>query len=162
VVNWVADATPVVCQGLGGRQVRTGPEFGNIFDHFAVRYEYENGLTMSAMATQQRGISTRVGILHDEEEAEDEEQVVDAEEDPPETVLPLVPLLPRRLHPLVQGVEKTPQRCLPGIPRPVDATGALHVPPEAGSGRDAGGSRQRRIRRSGDETGSGGCPRRSV
>jgi len=65
VVNWVADATPVVCQGLGGRQVRTGPEFGNIFDHFSVRYEYESGLTMFAMATQQRGISTRVGnIIH--------------------------------------------------------------------------------------------------
>jgi predicted dehydrogenase len=65
VVNWVADATPVVCQGLGGRQVRTGPEFGNIFDHFAVRYEYEGGLTMFAMATQQRGISTRVGnVIH--------------------------------------------------------------------------------------------------
>jgi predicted dehydrogenase len=65
VVNWVADATPVVCQGLGGRQVRTGPQFGNIFDHFAVRYEYANGLTMFAMATQQRGISTRVGnVIH--------------------------------------------------------------------------------------------------
>jgi predicted dehydrogenase len=65
VVNWVADATPVVCQGLGGRQVRTGPQFGNIFDHFAVRYEYANGVTMFAMATQQRGISTRVGnVIH--------------------------------------------------------------------------------------------------
>ncbi len=65
VVNWVADATPVVCQGIGGRQVRTGPQFGNIFDHFAVRYEYKNGLTMFAMATQQRGISTRVGnVIH--------------------------------------------------------------------------------------------------
>jgi myo-inositol 2-dehydrogenase/D-chiro-inositol 1-dehydrogenase len=65
VINWVADATPVVCQGLGGRQVRTGPEFGNIFDHFAVRYEYADGMTMFAMATQQRGISTRVGnVIH--------------------------------------------------------------------------------------------------
>jgi predicted dehydrogenase len=65
VVNWVAGATPVVCHGLGGRQVRTGPQFGNIFDHFAVRYEYGNGLTMFAMATQQRGISTRVGnVIH--------------------------------------------------------------------------------------------------
>jgi myo-inositol 2-dehydrogenase / D-chiro-inositol 1-dehydrogenase len=65
VVNWVAGATPVVCQGLGGRQVRTGPQFGNIFDHFAVRYEYANGMTMFAMATQQRGISTRVGnVIH--------------------------------------------------------------------------------------------------
>jgi predicted dehydrogenase len=65
VVNWVADGTPVVCQGIGGRQVRTGPQFGNIFDHFAVRYEYRNGLTMFAMATQIRGISTRVGnVIH--------------------------------------------------------------------------------------------------
>jgi len=61
VVNWAAGATPAVCQGLGGRQVRTGSQFGNIYDHFAVRYEYGNGLTMFAMATQQRGISTRVG-----------------------------------------------------------------------------------------------------
>ncbi len=65
VVNWVADSTPVVCQGIGGRQVRTGAQFGNIFDHFAVRYEYKSGLTMFAMATQIRGISTRVGnVLH--------------------------------------------------------------------------------------------------
>jgi predicted dehydrogenase len=65
IVNWAADATPVICQGLGGRQVRTGPQFGNIYDHFAVRYEYQNGLTMFAMATQQRGINTRVGnIIH--------------------------------------------------------------------------------------------------
>jgi hypothetical protein len=32
---------------------------------------------------------------------------------------------------------KTPKGHLPGIPWPVDATGALHVPLEAGSGRDA-------------------------
>jgi len=65
VVNWAVDATPVVCHGIGGRQVRTGPEFGNIFDHFAVRYEYASGLTMFAMATQIRGITTRVGnVIH--------------------------------------------------------------------------------------------------
>jgi predicted dehydrogenase len=65
VVNWVANATPLVCQGLGGRQVRSGPQFGNVYDHFAVRYEYPSGLTVFAMATQQRGISTRVGnVIH--------------------------------------------------------------------------------------------------
>ena len=65
VVNWVANATPLVCQGLGGRQVRNGPQFGNVYDHFAVRYEYPGGLTVFAMATQQRGISTRVGnVIH--------------------------------------------------------------------------------------------------
>jgi hypothetical protein len=63
-------------------------------------------------------------------------------EPPPEDVLALV-LLPRSLHPLTERVEKTAKGCIPGIPRPVDATGALHVPPEAGSGRGDGGSRRR-------------------
>lgn len=34
---------PVSAIGLGGRQVRTDPKFGNIFDHFSIVYEYENG-----------------------------------------------------------------------------------------------------------------------
>ena len=29
---------------MGGRQVRTGPEYGHIYDHFAVDYEYPNGV----------------------------------------------------------------------------------------------------------------------
>ncbi len=33
---------PIAATGLGGRQVRTDPKFGNIWDHFAVVYEYEN------------------------------------------------------------------------------------------------------------------------
>jgi hypothetical protein len=70
-------------------------------------------------------------------------------EPPPEAVPPLEPLLPLPLDAFVERVEKAPKRRLPGVPRPIDATGALHVPPEAGSGRDAGGSRRRTIRRSG-------------
>jgi predicted dehydrogenase len=65
VANWVANGTPVVCQGIGGRQVRTGPQFGNIYDHFAVRYEYADGTPMYAMATQIRNVTTRVcNIIH--------------------------------------------------------------------------------------------------
>ena len=63
----------------------------------------------------------------------------------PIAILPLEPLLPHRLDPLVERVEKSPQGRLPGIPRPVDATGALHVPPEAGE-RDTGSPRRRTIR----------------
>jgi len=37
------DEPPVKCVALGGRQVRTAAEFGNIFDHFSVVYEYANG-----------------------------------------------------------------------------------------------------------------------
>jgi predicted dehydrogenase len=34
------DAPPVRCWGVGGRQVRTEPKYGNIFDHFSIVYEY--------------------------------------------------------------------------------------------------------------------------
>ena len=37
-------AHPVRAVGMGGRQVRTGPEYGHIFDHFAIDYEYPNGV----------------------------------------------------------------------------------------------------------------------
>ena len=37
VVNWALGAHPVRAVGMGGRQVRTGPEYGHIFDHFADR-----------------------------------------------------------------------------------------------------------------------------
>lgn len=65
VSNWVMGTTPKVAQGVGGRQVRTGPQFGNIYDHFAIRYEYPNGLTMFAFATQIKGVTNRIGnIIH--------------------------------------------------------------------------------------------------
>src|SRR3546814_10566208 len=34
---------PVSALGTGGRQVRTEPVFGHIYDHFAITYEYDNG-----------------------------------------------------------------------------------------------------------------------
>jgi predicted dehydrogenase len=38
----MGDKPPVAATGLGGRQVRTGPQWGNIFDHHAVVYEWPN------------------------------------------------------------------------------------------------------------------------
>ncbi len=53
VCSWLMhDRYPVRCVGNGGRQVRTGPEFGNIFDHFSVLYEYENGGRLFAQCRQ--------------------------------------------------------------------------------------------------------------
>ncbi len=46
VCNWVMDGYPVKARGMGGRQVRTDPKYGEIFDHFAVQYEYEDGTPM--------------------------------------------------------------------------------------------------------------------
>jgi predicted dehydrogenase len=46
---------PVTAIGTGGRQVRTGPEYGNIYDHHAVIYEYANGAKLFATCRQQPG-----------------------------------------------------------------------------------------------------------
>jgi len=52
VANWAIGAHPVRVVSLGGRQVRTQPEFGNIFDHFATDIEYPNGVHVMSMARQ--------------------------------------------------------------------------------------------------------------
>jgi predicted dehydrogenase len=49
VMNWVLRAHPVKATAVGGRQVRTGPEFGHIYDHFGVDYEYPNGVHVLSM-----------------------------------------------------------------------------------------------------------------
>jgi predicted dehydrogenase len=43
VINWAMQAHPTRCRGMGGRQVRTDPKFGHIFDHHAIQYQYESG-----------------------------------------------------------------------------------------------------------------------
>ena len=43
---WVKDAYPVKAYGMGGREVRTAPKYGQIFDHFAVEYEFADGTRM--------------------------------------------------------------------------------------------------------------------
>jgi predicted dehydrogenase len=59
-MNWMMGSTPVSCFGMGGRSVRTGPEFGNIYDHFTVEYEYPNGMRNLAMSGQMAGTTNRV------------------------------------------------------------------------------------------------------
>lgn len=48
VSNWLKGAYPVKAQGMGGRQVRTGPDSGQIFDHHAVEFTYEDGTVMAS------------------------------------------------------------------------------------------------------------------
>jgi predicted dehydrogenase len=43
---WVKGQWPVKAQGMGGRQWRTGPEYGEIYDHHAVEYEFADGSRM--------------------------------------------------------------------------------------------------------------------
>ena len=61
IINWVLDATPLKCIGIGGRQARFKPEGGNnIYDHIAVEYEYPNGVRVVHMGAQQDGITDRM------------------------------------------------------------------------------------------------------
>jgi predicted dehydrogenase len=60
VINWAIGSHPIQCMGLGGRQVRTGPEYGNVFDHFAVEYEYPNGARVLSMCRQIDGCSNEI------------------------------------------------------------------------------------------------------
>ncbi len=61
VINWAIGSHPVSCLGMGGRQSRTGPEFGNIWDHFTVEYEYPNGVRVMSMCSQIEGSTPRIG-----------------------------------------------------------------------------------------------------
>ena len=46
VINWLKEGYPDPRQGMGGRQVRTGKDYGEIFDHHAVEFEYADGSRM--------------------------------------------------------------------------------------------------------------------
>jgi len=52
IANWAIGAHPVRAVGLGGRQVRIDPVYGNIYDHFAIDYEYPNGVRVASYCRQ--------------------------------------------------------------------------------------------------------------
>lgn len=60
VCNWAVGKHPVKAISLGGRQVRTNPAYGHIFDHFATEYEYDDGVKMVSMCRQIDGTASRV------------------------------------------------------------------------------------------------------
>ena len=65
VANWVLthqekaspdeQAHPIRASGMGGRQVRTGKEYGEIFDHHAVEFEYASGARVFSQCRHIRG-----------------------------------------------------------------------------------------------------------
>jgi myo-inositol 2-dehydrogenase / D-chiro-inositol 1-dehydrogenase len=61
VANWVLNAHPVRAMGVGGRQRRTGPEYGHIYDHFAIEFEYPSGARVLSMCRQIDGSANLVG-----------------------------------------------------------------------------------------------------
>jgi predicted dehydrogenase len=55
VMNWFKGAYPVKAQGMGGRQVRTGNEFGEIYDHHFVEFTYADGSVMNSQCRHIKG-----------------------------------------------------------------------------------------------------------
>ena len=59
--GWLqGDEHPVRAFGTGGRQQRTGREFGDIYDHHAVFYEYPSGVRVNFMCRQQQNCDSYV------------------------------------------------------------------------------------------------------
>jgi predicted dehydrogenase len=61
VINWVLGTHPVRALAMGGRQVRTDPLYGHIYDHFAVEFEYPGGIRVLSMCRQIDNCANRVG-----------------------------------------------------------------------------------------------------
>jgi predicted dehydrogenase len=60
VINWATKQHPVRAVGMGGREVRKGKDFGQIFDHFAIDYEYPGGVHVMSMCRQIDGCEESV------------------------------------------------------------------------------------------------------
>ncbi len=60
VANWVKNAYPVQIQGTGGREVRTGKQYGEIFDHHTLDLVYADGTTISSQCRQFEGTWNKV------------------------------------------------------------------------------------------------------
>jgi predicted dehydrogenase len=61
IMRWVLGKNPTRAMALGGRQARPDhPNFGHIYDHFAVEFEYENGLKMFSQCRQMDKVDSRV------------------------------------------------------------------------------------------------------
>lgn len=46
VGNWIMKGHPVRANGMGGRQVRIGKDYGEIFDHHSIEFEFADGSRM--------------------------------------------------------------------------------------------------------------------
>jgi myo-inositol 2-dehydrogenase / D-chiro-inositol 1-dehydrogenase len=61
VCNWLMNDHPESAMGMGGRLLRVGKDYGDIFDHHAVEYTYPNGIKMFSFCRQMPGCDPLVG-----------------------------------------------------------------------------------------------------
>ncbi len=55
VINWLKGGYPVKANGMGGAEVRVGPDYGEIFDHHCVEFTYADGSKMYSQCRHQVG-----------------------------------------------------------------------------------------------------------
>ena len=60
VINWVKNGYPIRARGTGGREVRKGKDYGEIFDHHIVEFEYADGTILNSQCRHIPGTWTRV------------------------------------------------------------------------------------------------------
>jgi predicted dehydrogenase len=61
VISWIMNGGyPVRATGTGGWQVRTGPEYGHIYDHHSVAYEFANGIKCFSVCRQQENCANDI------------------------------------------------------------------------------------------------------
>ena len=60
VMNWFSGKYPVKVVGSGGRAVRTGKEYGEIFDHHCLEYTYDNDTVMNSQCRHWKDSASRV------------------------------------------------------------------------------------------------------
>jgi predicted dehydrogenase len=65
VANWVLGAHPISARGMGGRQIHDSDLYGNAYDHFAVEYEYPDGVRMFSQCRQMDEVENLVSTFVD-------------------------------------------------------------------------------------------------
>lgn len=62
-INWSMGGAPKKAYASGGRIDRTQKEYGNIYDHFSVHFEWENGVKSAFMGRHYKGSTNKVENL---------------------------------------------------------------------------------------------------
>lgn len=60
VANWIKQKYPVSIQGTGSRAHRTGKEYGEIYDNFAIEMTYDDGSVVYSQSRHFEGINNRI------------------------------------------------------------------------------------------------------
>ena len=60
VINWLKNGYPVRAHGMGGCETRKGRDYGEIFDHHAVEFEYADGSRLFSQCRHQNGCWSNV------------------------------------------------------------------------------------------------------